>query len=626
MIFDSRNPSCKSPFGAVATKTPVTFRIYLPIVYQLHSPYLLLYEADRWDEPCRLPLVYERSDGSTISYKGTFTPMAPALYFYEFEMEGVNGLVKLYRDENGLGQLSPQGGAKWQLTVYDNRMKAPSFLQSGVMYQIFPDRFCNSGKPKEGVPSDRKMHRDWYELPDYLPDSNGQVTNSDYFGGDLEGITQKLPYLKSLGITSIYLNPIFEAHSNHRYNTADYKKIDPLLGTEEDFKNLCTKAKELGIHIIIDGVFSHTGSDSVYFNRNRRYGEGGAYNDFSSPYHDWYEFTQFPNYNSWWGFETLPNVNERNPGYLDFICGKDGVLKKWLRLGLSGWRLDVADELPDEFLDRLHDSVKEEDPNAAIIGEVWEDASNKVSYGVRRRYLLGNQLDSVMNYPFKNAILTYIRYGDSLGLYRTIMDILEHYPKPVLDVLMNSLSTHDVERAITALAGEPVGSNSREWQGRNNQLSPQRYDLGRKLFRLAAVIQYMLPGIPCLYYGDEAGLYGYKDPFNRSCYPWGREDQWLLAQFRELGAIRTTYPWLSKGRFAAVSFTPEVVSFLRDCGNYRFFVAVNRTDKPVSIQIPPAYEKGVLIYGKLEDGDCSNLDNDFYEKNLPPYECAILKL
>lgn len=600
-MFDSRDPRCKTPFGAVPTDEIVTFRVFLPISSQLDAPCLLMFKADQWDCPERVPMVFSGSDGVVNTYRCDFKSSNPQLYFYRFEVSGINGQARIVRDPEGFGRLALHGDDMWQLTVYDRNLKTPDFLKSGVMYQIFPDRFCKSAKEKQNVPSDRWIHQNWYELPEYLPNQNGEVTNSDYFGGDLAGIAEKLPYLRSLGVTCLYLNPIFEAHSNHRYNTADFEKIDPLLGDEEDLQALCAQAKKMGIAVIIDGVFNHTGSDSIYFNRNRRYGDGGAYNDYNSPYHSWYEFTQWPQYNSWWGFETLPNLNERDPSYSEFICGENGVLRRWLNLGISGYRLDVADELPDEFLDKICASIKGFDPEAAVIGEVWEDASNKSAYGVRRRYLLGHQLDSVMNYPFRDAILNYIRNGDSNHLHHTILSILEHYPKPVLDVLMTSLSTHDVERAITVLGGEPIGRNDRIWQGHNNTLNEWQYDLGKKLFRLASIIQYMLPGIPCLYYGDEAGLYGYKDPFNRTCYPWGREDKELIETFRTLGKIRTEYPALSSGGYRAVSFTQDAVSFVRDCEDCSFYVAVNRTHRPVAIPLPGEFERSArVLFGGLD--------------------------
>lgn len=571
-----------------------------------------MYKADRWDTPERIPMEFETSDGVSSVYHCIFYALDPQLYFYLFEVTGVNSVARISRDAEGFGMLSPNGNSMWQLTVYDRRMQTPAFLKGGVMYQVFPDRFCSSGKPKENVPADRQLHNDWYEWPVYQPNRNGEVTNSDYFGGDLAGIAQKLPYLAGLGVTVLYLNPVFEAHSNHRYNTADYEKIDPLLGTEEDFRVLCESAKEQGISVLLDGVFNHTGSDSVYFNKQKRYGNGGAFNDRNSPYHSWYEFTQFPAYQSWWGFETLPNLNEKDPAYSEFICGENGVLKKWLKLGVSGYRLDVADELPDEFLDKICACVKDYSPEAAVIGEVWEDATTKFAYGVRRRYFLGGQLDSVMNYPFKDAILAFVRNGDCNRLYNTIMNILEHYPKPVLAVLMNSLSTHDVERAITSLAGEPIGNNGRAWQGLNNNLCPVRYALGKKLFRLASVIQYTLPGIPCLYYGDEAGLYGYKDPFNRTCYPWGREDAALLETFTALGELRHAYPSLSTGRFAAVSFTGAAISYIRDCGGTSLFVAINRSDAPAKMTVPLEFRDSTPLFGSIGD-DCV----------LAPYDCVI---
>ena len=613
-LYDSRDARCKTPFGAAATDEVVHFRVFLPISYQLRDPCLLMYKADRWDCPERIPMHHDSSDGVTSAYDCIFYAPDPQLYFYLFEVTGVNGTLRIARGQDGFGALFPDGGEMWQLTIYARHMKTPDFLKSGVMYQIFPDRFCASGTPKTDVPGDRSMHTDWYELPVYRPDQDGRITNSDYFGGDLRGIIEKLPYLESLGVTVLYLNPIFEAHSNHRYNTANYEKIDPLLGSEADLRALCAEARRYGMSVILDGVFNHTGADSVYFNKFRRYGDGGAYNDPNSPYRSWYQFKNWPNeYDSWWGFTELPNLNEQEPAYSSFICGENGVLRKWMRAGVAGWRLDVADELPDAFLDQITAAVKAENPQGAVIGEVWEDASTKCAYGVRRRYLLGGQLDSVMNYPFKDAILAFVRGGDCYRLYMTVMDILEHYPKPVLDVLMNSLSTHDVERALTALAGQPVGGNGREWQGQNNTLSRDRYELGKKLLRLAAVIQYALPGIPCLYYGDEAGLYGYKDPFNRSCYPWGREDADLIETFRQLGRVRRDYPSLSTGGFCPVSFTASVVSFIRDCGEESLYIAVNRTDQPAKTVVPAEFRGAVPLFGALAKGDL-----------LAPYNAVIL--
>ena len=500
----------------------------------------------------------------------------------------------------------------WQITVYRSDFTTPDWLSGGILYQIFPDRFfsskrrdceappvsgavphpsalppsrpLNSGDsaaeashPSEASPPPdpcpreeassraqtamtayRQIHAKWHEPPQWQPNAQGEITNEDFFGGDLRGIRQKLPYLKSLGVSCLYLNPIFHARSNHRYDTGNYEEIDPFLGTAADFTRLCAAAKEEGIRIILDGVFSHTGSDSLYFNKEGRYPALGAYQDQASPYYPWYQFHHWPDdYESWWGFRTLPNVNECSPSYLRYITGGEGIVRKWLRAGASGWRLDVADELPDAFLDQLRQSVKTEDPNGVILGEVWEDASTKTAYGIRRRYLQGEQLDTVMNYPFRDAILQFLRHGAAQYFFETIETILEHYPPQCIRLLMNHIGTHDTERAITMLAGDPTENRDRTWQSAQ-KLSPAQYALGVHRMKLASLIQYTLPGVPCIYYGDEAGMQGYRDPFNRGTYPWGRENQSLLSWYQGLGRLRK-HPVLSSGiSFRRVPLSPAL--------------------------------------------------------------------
>ena len=363
-------------------------------------------------------------------------------------------------------------------------------------------------------------------------------------------------------MTCIYLNPIFESHENHRYNTANYRKVDPLLGTNEDFRELCKAAKTRGISVILDGVFSHTGADSIYFNKFGRYPTPGAYQSEKSPYYSWYHFWGNKEYESWWGIDTLPNVDENNPSYTKYICGDDGVLDYWLSLGAAGYRLDVADELPDEFLDNLRACVKKFDEEKIVIGEVWEDASNKEAYGVKRRYLLGDQLDSVMNYPFREAIIAYMK-GEAATTFRDrIMGILENYPKCTVDVLMNFVSTHDIERAINRFGGQPCDDKSKDWMA-SNELSPEEYERGKTLLKGAMVLQFFLPGVPSIYYGDEAGLQGWKDPFNRRCYPWGQEDTELIDYTRQLAKIRREHPAFAEGAMEFLVLEDNVVGFAR---------------------------------------------------------------
>jgi len=508
--------------------------------------------------------------------------------------------------------------------VYDGAYKTPDWLAGGILYQIFPDRFASSGKAKENVPTDRTLHENWLDQPDWKPNAQGIVTNSDFFGGDLKGIEEKLDYLASLGVTCIYLNPIFESHSNHRYDTANYEKIDPLLGDEEDFRSLCAAAKERNIHVLLDGVFSHTGSDSIYFNREGRYGDGGAYRSQSSPYYPWYSFRSWPNdYECWWNFITLPNVREENPAYDNYINGEDGIIRHWLEAGASGWRLDVADELPDCFIDDLRVAVKTEKPDGILLGEVWEDATTKFSYGTRRRYLLGVQLDSVMNYPFAEAVTDFARNGVAESFESSVMTIIENYPKEALDVLMNHIGTHDTERAITKIAGEKSDYRDRQWQSEHS-LSEEEYKRGVKLLKLCTAIQYTLPGVPCVYYGDEAGMEGYRDPFNRACYPWGHEDENLIAWYRYLGLLRQEHGDILKdGGLRSVYAHNNVLSFERyvetEGGEDALFVAVNRSME--NAVIPGLHlDNAEFIFGAPYPNPAGG---DF---KLPPFGFTLLRI
>ena len=485
-------------------------------------------------------------------------------------------------------------GDLFQLTVYSNTYETPDFLKGGVMYQIFPDRFCKSGKVHENIPEGRVLRDDWGGTPYYKPDQNGHVWNNDYFGGDFAGIQSKLPYLHDLGVTCIYLNPIFESHENHRYNTANYMKADPLLGTNDEFAELCAEAKKLGISVILDGVFSHTGADSVYFNKFGRYPEPGAYQSKDSKYYEWYSFIDYPEvYEAWWGIDTLPNVWENNESYTEFICGEDGVLNYWLSKGAAGYRLDVADELPDEFLNNLRKCVKNYDKEKIVIGEVWEDASNKESYGVKRRYLLGDQLDSVMNYPFREAIINFVKGGSCHDLINSVMTILENYPQPTVDVLMNFVSTHDIERAINRLGGENCDDKSKDWMA-ERYLTPEQYAHGKNLLKAAMALQFFLPGVPSIYYGDEAGLQGYKDPFNRRCYPWGHEDKELIAYVSELSRVRKSIPNMKNGRAYFVfndtnTIDDRLIGLARQGEDIDYICFVNRSDASVSIPVLSSY-------------------------------------
>lgn len=559
-IFCSRRLSDKRPFGAVETGTPVQFTVHLPLEFSFSTVTLCVYDGISYLE--HLIMTYQKTENQQVFYRVTYTPELVGVYFYYFLVQHENNTTFIKRTAGGFGVFS-ENAPDFQLTVAKRNSKTPDFIKGGIFYQIFPDRFYCSHTHHDHVPSDRTLRADWGGMPYFLPDEEGEIKNNDYFCGDLKGIEEKLPYLKTLGVTMIYLNPIFEAHSSHRYNTADYFKVDPLLGTEEDFRHLCLSAKQIGIRILLDGVFSHTGDDSRYFNKKGRYSSLGAYESQNSPYYPWYRFVNYPNqYDSWWGFDTLPTINKENPNYIEFICGENGVLRYWLRAGASGFRLDVADELPDYFIQRIRQAVKAEGEENLLIGEVWEDASNKMAYGVRRRYFLGSELDSVMNYPFKDAILSFLRYQNKEEFIEKIETIVENYPSGALHTAMNSLSTHDTERAITILSGEPLNGRDRQWQS-HHYLTMDQYENGIRLLKLAMTLQYFLPGVPCVYYGDEAGLQGYRDPFNRACYPWGQERKDLIKFIIHLGDLRREAPALKDGDIFFLQTPPNVIAFRR---------------------------------------------------------------
>lgn len=602
-MFHSRNPIYRNPTGAVQAHTNIHFKLLVPREFRCSAARLMVGE-EFTKQVKTLGLFWCGMNGEDHEWwECDFTPEQSGLYFYRFEIDtwrGTLGITSRFGGESGIDEFGAPEGECWQLTVFESQYQIPDWLSGGIMYQIFPDRFYRSGTTKYNVPQDRYLHQRWGSQPEWRPNHQGEITNSDYFGGDLEGIIQKLDYLQSLGITCIYLNPIFEAHSNHRYDTADYTKVDPLLGSKEDFKRLCKEANKRGIHIMLDGVFNHTGSDSIYFNRKGRYQTLGAYQSQESPYYDWYQFYQWPEqYACWWNFETLPNVNEANEMYNAYINGTDGVIQTWLKAGADGWRLDVADELPDLFLDDITKAAKQVKPTSMILGEVWEDASNKMAYGQRRRYLLGKQLDSVMNYPFREAIIGFLTGKNPAEMMELIMTVLEHYPPGAIHLLMNHIGTHDTERILTVLGGEPLNGRDREWQSRT-KLSQEQRSRGLALLKLASLMQYTLPGIPCVYYGDEAGMEGYRDPFNRGCFPWGHEDAELVNWYRSLGKIRHSCEVLKQGTLEPYYADDDCFVYVRsdEAVGQKLLVAVNRTAQRKQLCMVQEWETASALLGK----------------------------
>lgn len=528
IIYNSKEREYKSCFGALPTNKKCTLNIDI-LASENPQNVTLCIRADERSDFLAHPMSFIKMCGEYMRFSCEISFELAGLYFYRFEFSSPAGM-RFCGQRNGIAFIEDWLD-EWQLTVYDDDFKTPDWAKNKVMYQIFPDRFCRSNNYMYNpAKNEREIVEDWFSIP--------KNQGNDFFMGNIEGIIERLPYIKEMGADIIYLNPIFESPENHRYSTGNYLNIDPYLGTNEDFIRLCNEAQKLGIRIVLDGVFSHTGADSLYFNKYGHYDSVGACQGENSPYYNWYNFNQ-QGYECWWGFENLPNVNETHPDYMEFITGQNGVLNYWQNSGASGWRLDVADELPDQFIDALRSRVKGTDAQALIIGEVWEDATNKFAYGVRRRYLLGKQLDSVMNYPWRTAIINYVKNADAQGFKESILTIEENYPKPSLDCLMNIISTHDTERIINATGAKSTVSRD---EAKDYVLSAQEWQKGIEGAMASMFLLFSLPGIACVYYGDEVGAEGFSDPYCRKGYPYGNENTDILQLVKELAALRKVYP------------------------------------------------------------------------------------
>jgi 4-alpha-glucanotransferase len=629
---NSQSQEYRSPFGAAPCGTDVRLRIQASrglfvnrIVLRCHMPN----HEDR---------VFDMERCSGENYEVTLTAEQVGLMWYYFQIYLEDGSMYYYGNNDqqwgGWGKVSDQPPKAFQITVYDPSFVIPEWYSQGVMYQIFVDRFrngCPDGKilhPKPGA----MIHAHWEDTPFYIRNTAGAIRRWDFFGGNLEGVIQKLPYLKGLGVSILYLNPIFEAPSNHKYDTGNYKNVDPMFGNGETFARLCEKAAEAGIHVMLDGVFSHTGSDSVYFNREGHYPGPGAYQSKESPYYSWYRFTNYPTeYESWWGFGNLPNVDEDNPDYQNYIFGdEDSVIRSWMRMGAKGWRLDVADELPDDFIAKLKAAMRETDPDSVLLGEVWEDASNKVSYGRHRAYLYGYELDSVMNYPFRKILLEMLLGRRTVeDAHRELMSLYENYPRSHFYAAMNLIGGHDTPRILTLLGEGAPPEHLDDDQKETTRLFPDKLELGKRRLKLAALFQMTFPGVPCIYYGDEAGAEGYADPYNRGAYPWGKEDRELIAWYKTLASLRRSHEALIRGDWVVAVVQENVYGYWRESENEKLLILLNRhSSKAYDIRIPAdtlrSKSKRKRSVRELISGDRFMKDGDGYLIYVPALEGRIL--
>lgn len=630
LYHDSHEFYFRSVFGAAATGDTIILR--LRIAEKIRSACRVkvrLWQSNAGES--FVPMEWEENTARailTMPEKGCLL-----WYYFMVECDGKTWYYGNNRDQlGGIGAVSEQVPPAYQITVRDKNATTPEWFKHAIVYQIFPDRFYRSADAKIDLMGKRGavIHSVWDDKPEYWKNpQNGDIMYYDFFGGNIAGIREKLSYLKDLGVTAVYLNPIFESCTNHRYSTADYHKVDPFLGTNEDFAAFCAVAKKEGIRIILDGVFSHTGADSIYFNRFGHYDSVGACQSKESPYYEWYRFSRYPDmYESWWGVMDLPNVEETTPSYMDFIIrNEDSVLRYWIRQGISGWRLDVIDELPVPFLRNFYKTLKEEDPEAVLIGEVWEDASNKISYSQQREYLCGYDIDSAMNYALRTIAVDFIMgHKDARRMGAELMHMIENYPQEYFYAMLNLVSSHDIERILTVL-------------GEDGDTATQSAEcIAEKRMRLMELWQMTMPGAPCIYYGDEVGVTGKKDPDNRRTYPWGHENTELLEWTKRLTALRRRTDALQTGRFIFLYADGDVFAYARVIEGGRdvfgreardgfFIIAMNRNT--TALRTISMYTKG-LAYGRLTNALTPRMVpvqtiNSRLTLTLPPLRAVILQ-
>ena len=516
---------------------------------------------------------------------------ASGLFYYTYIFRRGNDTLIASAYDNVNFTLVRENWQEFRLTVHSPDFKVPAWLGGGIMYHVFLDRFAK-GEGKTSYRADSILDSDWENgVPQYAEYRGAEVKNNHFFGGNLWGIIEKLDYLESLGVSILYLSPIFDAVSNHKYDTSDYMKIADEFGGREAFEALIKAAHARGMRVILDGVFNHTGSDSRYFDEYGRYGFPAR--DEQSPYHSWYDFHApekegAPDYTAWWGIRILPRLNTHKDECREFFTGEGGVAEHYMRSGIDGWRLDVADELPDRFLEELRERIHSVNPESILIGEVWENAADKIAYGKRRSYFRGAQLDSVMNYPTRKALLDYAENGDAKALACALTDLYSSYPKTVSDSLMNLIGTHDTERVLTIL-GNPrkVRDNAYAYNAvqAGLRLTDEERARGTKLLRMISALQFTLFGFPCIYYGDEAGMEGMSDPFCRYPFPWHNINKEINGHYKKLGEIRRGEESFSGGEFKITRASGGYFEFVRYKKEEKEYilVAVNMADEPIKV-------------------------------------------
>lgn len=634
LFHDSRDLTYKKPFGAVTQNQNVQWALRaLPGVN--HATLVLDVRKLEGNQEIleyrmlkRIPM-QRATDGKDEIFRAAHSFKDKAIYGYWFEVRigsetyvyQNNGEPIYWTQEKGAGgvgqvvlandkeRLSRQV-RRFRITVFDPDFRVPPWAQDAVYYFIFPDRYRNGNLANDPQVGQRKyqnhpieVHPKWLGKP-FKPgtgDGSDAHYNNDFFGGDLEGIIQKLDDIKDLGANAIYMTPIFLAASNHKYDTADYLQVDPAFGSNADFTRLTQEAAKRGIRIIPDASLNHVGADSRYFDRFGNFStqDKGAFANNriqpGSPYASWFtldakQTDPDKQFKGWVGVTDLPELNKSSPSWRQFAYGSpDSITRTWLRRGASGWRMDVVPWVPDDFWREWRVAVKQTKPDAITIAETWFDAS---------KYLLGDTFDSTMNYVLRNAILDFANGNDARKLVANLEHLREAYPPQAFHALMNLLSSHDQARALHVLGG-------------HEDASPEAMQKAKQRLRLATLVQMTLPGSPTVYYGDEVGLSGGDDPYNRMPYPWadqgGQPDLSLRQDFKTWLQMRHQHAALRQGSLLApLASNAHVVVLARQLDTEMVFMAYNNSEQAQSLTMAtPSALQGQTLFKWWGEGDLS---------------------
>ena len=542
---------------------------------------------------------HEKNDDNYAYFETTVTLKNSAMYQYYFSFEA-NGKFQYYKKKNITGETSLTNEEYWKMSV---GFDVPEWAKGANMYHIFVDRYRKGKDMKKELMPRRVLHQKWDEPPILGPNENG-LWNIDFFGGDLKGIEETLKYIKKLGVDILYLSPIVRSQSNHRYDTADYKNVDPYVGTNKMLKNLCDSVHQQGMRIILDAVFNHTGDDSVYFNKYGTFNEIGAYQSSESRYYNFYRRECIRGQHEfayWWGMPNLPVCDGSSENWRKFIFGKGGVIDKWFSLGIDGLRLDVADELTDDFIEEIHKAVKRNKKDGFILGEVWKNPMR-----MNRGYISsGKGMHSVMNYLMVDALIRYYKYCDIWKLDNILKEIMSEYPEETIKTLMNFTSTHDISRIIEIFGcnafqqyGEwawNLQDDNLEWI-RSHKMSREEYKYGKMVYKSYAISLAFLPGIFSIFYGDEIGVQGIGNLANRASYPWNHRDKDLLKFFRALGKIRKQEKFLKDAETKILKINNEQFIFERYDKNSKMLIIASRTHLTSRVNLPEEYKNSKILF------------------------------